>query len=101
MLMPADFTQRLSLQGRPVSSGKGVVITHCGTNQALAGTQISVQNDFGMEYTICAHTFTQGKKTQQLQNEYAGKPSTGMGNRNETPENYWEVLCHFTENATK
>ena len=92
-IYPADMDERIVKMGQPVVAGAAFTIRHCFTEKALAGVFVKLHSDFGSEYGVCAHTYTETGKVNKLMRETMGKPTMpGLITRAETDENLWTVL---------
>jgi len=91
-IQPVDVDARVAVQGQPIRAGEPFVVVHCHTNRRLAGLQIVMPNDFGMESAVCCHTFVQMGKVNKLMRETIGRPSSNFISRSEESENVWYAV---------
>jgi len=92
VLQPLDVDSRVPAQGTPVAAGMPFVISHAATNRRLAGVQYLLPSDFGMEYSVCCHTYTAAGKVNKLMRETMGRPSSDVISQSETSENSWSAV---------
>ena len=88
-LQPADVDARIPAQGTPIAAGMPFVVVHCATGRRLASIETHMPSDFGMEYGVCCHTFTEMGKVNKLMREARGRPSSDVLSRSEMKENMW------------
>jgi len=91
-ILPANVDDRIISQGTPVVAGAPLVLTHCFTNKRLAAVHVPMQTDFGTEFGVCAHTYTETGKVNKLMRESMGRPTSSLISRTETTENLWSIL---------
>jgi len=91
-VLPENVDDRIISQGTPVIAGAPLVLTHCFTNKRLAGVHVPLATDFGQEFGVCAHTYTETGKVNKLMRESKGRPTNNLISRSETTENLWSIL---------
>ena len=91
-LLPEHVDDRLIGQGQPVPAGGRLVLSHAFTNKRLACVHETLATDFGREYGVCAHTFTETGKVNKLLREANGRPTANLLSRTETTENLWTLV---------
>jgi len=91
-LQPVDVDARVPAQGTPVAAGMAFIAVHCATNRRLAGVEYLLPSDFGMEYSVCCHTYTEMGKVNKLMRETLGRPSSDHISRSEQSENVWSAV---------
>ena len=83
-----DVDARVAAQGTPVAAAEPFVIVHCATNRRLAGVQLSLPTEFGMEFAVCCHTFTGLGKVNKLMRESKGRPTSDQISQSEQTETF-------------
>jgi hypothetical protein len=91
-LLPGPMDERIISQGTPVVAGAPLLLTHCFTNKRLASVHVPLPTDFGTEFGVCAHTYTETGKVNKLMRESMGRPTNNLITRAETDENFWSIL---------
>ena len=51
--------------------------------------QTRMPSEFGMEFGVCCHTFTELGKVNKLMREQRGRPTSDVISRTEQDENTW------------
>ncbi|KAL1519551.1 hypothetical protein AB1Y20_023066 [Prymnesium parvum] len=72
--------------GTPIVADQPFSLLHCSTNRRLAGVQLPLPSEFGMEFAVCCHTLTEKGRIDKLIRERNGK---NLPPRAETSENSW------------
>ena len=72
-ILHIDPNRRNTSLGDAVDANQQVLIEHCSTSQYLASDKINYRNDFGMEYEVCAYSYSTNNKSQALNLEKVGK----------------------------
>lgn len=91
IIQPANVDERIPSQGTPVAAGAPFVLVHSFTNKRLASVDFQMMTDFGTEFAVCAHTYTNTGKVNKLMRETIGRPTGNLISRSETTENLWTV----------
>ena len=76
----------------PLHSSYRKLLEHCFTNKRLASVHVPLPTDFGTEFGVCAHTYTDTGKVNKLMRESMGRPTNNLITRTETVENAWSIL---------
>ena len=67
--------------------------SHTTQHTNYARTESRLPSDFGSEFGVCAHTYTETGKVNKLMRESMGRPTMpGLISQSETDENKWTVL---------
>lgn len=91
MFQHADPNERFQARGLPVPCNEPVIVEHCATSQYLASDKVAYNNDFGLEYEACVHSFATLNKSQSLALEKTGKLTRDLPTKFQGDENVWAI----------
>lgn len=92
-----DPNQRLAAYGQPVDINTPLMLKHCETCQHLASDEKEYKNDFGTEYEVNVHSYTQANKGQKLAQESKGDVTKVLAGKLHLNENSWRFLTRQSE----
>lgn len=87
-----DTSKRFEMEGSDLPSNVEIVLQHASTKAALASDTQKLNNDFGSEYEVCAHSYIKINKKQGLYQEQQGLTTTDIAVRTENNFNHWAFL---------
>lgn len=91
--------QRLASYGQPVGVNTPIMLKHCETCQHLASANFEYKNDFGTEYEVNVHSYTQANKGQKLAQESTGKVNAVLAGKTHLDENGWSILTRSSDDG--
>lgn len=78
---------RFERQGEAIKAGEPILLRHCQSQKFLATDNHTIQNDFGAEFEVFTHSFTNVNKTQNLALEQRGNITSDVSTRFQLDQN--------------